>query len=407
MSGQSPRRSLRLIALLVAVIVTASVVVVVWFPRSPSSAHPLGLTFGEVSVNAARQMDNASGAPWTLTSALGVLSPGPVWLNPIGDELCRDVPGVSVWNASLMPTAPDQLVSGVVPFWSLIYMNSSRYLVDVVSTGTSIHLGGAIAPTSPCGILMDRVLGNFTASPVLDSPEAASRAWSLEGSTYMKLNPGAFEFYETGGGQLQFWGSTVGAWIVGYQLCGLPSYMGSVNTQTDELKFENTSGLYFSINSTGTCTQSDYRVSFDTPTNASGPGFVTLTSVSLSIGFANSSNTTDGWGLTTGSTRISMVNESVNEAYLASPLSCSMANLSLETCGQPAQWYAVLSSPTGYWLDAYGNLGGNFRWILPNVPFYTGDSLLIVHHDFASADAFGLSIVSASTAIHVSGSVTI
>lgn len=409
MTGQNRRRSLPLIAIvvLVVVIVVAGVAIVIWFPRPASAFPPLGLTFDEVSTSSGRLVQSVPGAPWTLTSALGIVSPQPVWFNPIGDELCRDVPGTSVWNASRMPTARDQLNTGVAPFWSLIYMNGSRYLVDAVSTGDSIQLAGPISPTTPCGALMTHVVGNFTASPFLDSPAAAARAWSIEGSSYLETNPDAFEFYETGAGQLQFWGSTSGAWIVGYQLCGLSKYMGSVSTQTDELKFQNTSGQYFSINSTGACTQSGYNVTFGSPTNTSAPGSVTLTSVPLSLGFADSSNATDGWGLITGDTRIHLVNASSGETNLAGSVSCSVGNLSLEPCGQPSPWYAVLTGPTGYWLDVYANVSGTLGWMLPNVPFYTGDSLVIVHLGFTGEPAFTVSIASVSTAVQVSGSTTI
>lgn len=380
---------------------------IVWFPRPSFSALPVGLTFGEVSTRADRLMQNVSGAPWTLSSALGVLSAGPTWFNPIGDEICRDVPGNSVWNASRMQTAPDQLSSGVSPFWSLLYTNSSHYLVNAVSMGTSLELAGPISPATPCGALMTKVVGNFTASPVLDSPAAAARAWSIEGSAYVRSNPNAFEFLETGGGQLGFWGSTAGAWIVGYQLCGLAGYMGSVTSQTDELKFQNTSGQYFSINSTGACTQSAYRVGFGNPTNTSGPGSTVLTSAPLSLGFANSSNATDGWGLTTGSTAVSVVNVSSGLAYSVSSLSCTLPNLSIASCGGPLHWYAVLTNPRGDWLDVYGNFTGALMWALPNVPFYTGDSLLIVHPGFSGGETFSVSIVAVSAAVQVTGSGTI
>ncbi len=356
---------------------------------------------------ARESVQTVAGTPWTLTSALGVLSSEPVWFNPIGDELCRDVPGASAWNASRMPLASGQFSSGVVPFWSLIYINESRFLMVAVSMNDTVHLAGPISPTTACGSFIGQVVGNFSANPSLDSPAASAYAWSIVGSSYVASNPNAFEFYETGGGQLQFWGSTVGGWIVGYQLCGLPGYAGMTSTLTDEVKFQNTTGMYSLIRSVGGCTQAGYNVTYGTTTNASGSGSTVVTTIPLSLGFANSTNTTDGWGLTSGSTQVSIVNWSTAQPFPPSALSCSVTNLTLAACGPVAGWYAVLATSTGFWLDAYGNISGTPGWLLPNVPFYSGDSLLIVHQGFPSSEAFKLAIVSVTSAVQVSGSTTI
>ncbi len=406
-STRKKRGRLLVASIMVLVIVTSGIVVAVRYPHPPASPPPVGLTFEEVAASAGDAVRNATGAPWNLASALGVLSSKPVWLDPLGDEYCRSWAGVSVWNASRIPLASGQFSSGVVPFWSLIYKNSSQYLVDAVSENRSVHLVGPVPPTSSCGEFMDLVLGNLSTVPSVDSPAASAYAWNLVGGSYVAAYPSAVEFYEIGGGQLPAVGSTNGGWIVGYQVCGLEGYAGLDPVPAVTLKFQNTTGAYYLDRSSGGCSQGGFEVRYGTPTNSSGPGFSTVMALPLSLGFTNSNNTTDGWGLTSWMTRISIVNASDGQSYPPGPLACSATNLSSASCGSVPSWYAVLTSPTGYWLDAYGNISGVPGWLLPNVPFYTGDSLLFVHSALFGSAAYTLSITSVTSAVQISGTATV
>jgi hypothetical protein len=364
------------------------------------------MTFSEAEHNSNLTVSTDPGGPWTLTSALGVLSSLPVWLLPIADEECRTVPGVSVWNASLLPLAPDQYESGFLPFWSLIYENDSHDLLAAVSLNTSTHIVGPISPTTPCGSIMSQFVTGSSADPQLDSPAAAEYAWQIDGSTYIPTHANAFEFMETGFGQLLDYGSTAGGWIVGYKLCGLPAYEGSTAQFTTSVKFQNETSGYFQTTETGVCFPGDFEVSYGTAANESGPGGSVLTDLPISLGFANSTNLTDGVGLTTGSTLVSLVNLSSGQQGVPGVLDCTPGNLSATSCGPPESWYGALVTPTGYWIDAFGNFDGTVRWALPNVPFYTGDSLAIIH-PFLGSDRARVSIVSNSSTVQVSGSAVI
>ncbi len=396
------------LSVLVTVIVVIALVAVLEFGGSPPAPGPVGLAFGAVRMMANLTIATTPGGPWVLTSALGILSDEPVWFNAIGDEICRGLPGVSAWNASRIPLAADQFNSGLVPFWSLIYENQSRYLVDAVALNEALHLVGPIAPTSACGALLAQVVGNFTTVSGLDSPAASSYAWSLAGSSFLKAHPSAYEFYEIGAGQLPNWGSVQGGWIIGYQLCGLPGYGGLAPEYASAAAFRNTTGSYLLTNLTGGCTESGYNVTYGTATNSSGPESSIVSSIPLSLGFDNSTNKTDGWGLTTGSTAVSIDNLTSGTSLLPASLSCGVANLSLASCGGVEQdWYAVLESPTGYWLDAYSDAGGVPGWMLPNVPFYSGDLFLYIHGSTSGDESVRISIVSTSDSFQVSGSTTI
>lgn len=401
------RTRLIAVSILVLVIVTSGIVVAVRYPHTSPSQPPVGLTFEEVATSARGAVRNATGAPWILASGLGVLSSQPVWLDPLGDEYCRSWAGVSVWNASQIPLASGQFSSGVVPFWSLIYKNASQFLLEAVSQDRSVHLVGPVSPTSTCGEFMDLVLGNLSAVPSVDSPAASAYAWNLVGESYVSAYPSAVEFYEIGGGQLPAVGSTNDGWIVGYQVCGLQGYAGLNLVPAVTVKFQNTTGTYYLDRSLSGCSQGGFEVRYGTPTNTSGPGFSTVLALPLSLGFTNSSNITDGWGLVSWMTRISIVNASNGWSYPPGPLACSATNLSSASCGSVPGWYAVLTTPTGYWLDAYGEMAGVAGWVLPNVPFYTGDSLLIVHQGSSLSGAFVVSVDSASSSVQILGSTTV
>lgn len=407
---RSSGRRVILASILALIVVAAGVVVWITVPRSPGSSPgppAEGLTFGEAYAAGTNATDGAVGAPWTLYSALGVVSPLPVWTDPLGEATCRALPGISIWNASQMPRVEGQYASGVAPFWSLIYENATRYVVDVVTVNTTLHLVGPLAPTSPCGSAMDVFLGNVTVGAPIDSPAAASFAWSVIGSTYLSNNSEAWAYYQTGSAQLPLSDSEPGGWVVAYAQCGLPGHTGSTYNTSELLKFLSPGGEYYKIRQVAVCSNGAFQLTYGTPTNSSGPRSSTVTRIPISLGFNGSTNTTDGSGLLTGATSIDLQNSTTGAAYAPTHLACSIRNLSVSSCGGPGGWYGVLTLPTGYWLDAFGDVNGTLGWLLPNVPFYTGDSIVIVSNGILGAQGVRLTVHSAEGDVSVSGATTI
>jgi hypothetical protein len=409
------RRDLSQMAKTMAVVGVGVLLVVatvaVWAVESrataPSSYAPRGLTFAGASLLGTGATSKLAGGLWTLYSALGVTAPLPVWLDPLGEAACRTVPGISVWNASRIPLAPDQYASGAAPFWSLIYENSTGYLVDFVSLNTTGNLIGPIAPGSSCGASMNVFLGNVTVGTSVNSTAAANFAWSLIGSSYVAEHPSAFVFYETGAGQLPLWGSVPDGWIVGYQLCGLPGHTGSNATNSSEVAFTSPTGEWITSNVTGGCSNGAYRLTYGPEVNSSGPGGSRVTVSGLALGFSNSSNLTDGWGLLSGATNVTLTNTTSGTQYQPGPLDCNLTDLSLAKCGAPVGWYAAISLPSGYWLDAFGSIDGHPSWLLPNVPFYTGDNLVIVSDATQKTEGVRLALTSAAGDVTITGSTLI
>jgi hypothetical protein len=409
MSGERRDDRVRLwVAIALSFLVVTSGVFAYESLRTPSpSRSPSGLDFSTVDQLTSQALNNSSGRPWILASALGVVSSQPSWLDPLGEQACLSYEGVSVWNASRIPLASGQFSTGVAPFWSLIYENASGSLVDAVSLDQSIHYVGPIPASSACGAEMATFLGGITASPVQTSEEASAQTWGIIGSSYVRAHPGAIEFYEIGAGQLFDWGSAPTRWIDGYEVCGLAGYAGTMPETSLAVKFL-TPTTWEVINQTGGCgTVEGYDVQFGapSPTEALGPSVVIT--LPMTVNFSGPGNTANAFGLISWFLGVSLSNVTTGQPLAPGKLVCSNNSFSLSTCHASGGWFAGLLSPTSYWLDVFGSVNGTDGWVLSDVPAYTADSLALVFGTNPGNSSLTLSVHSTTDETNVTGQATV
>jgi hypothetical protein len=343
----------------------------------PPSPGP-GLSFESVVSLANTSLSNSPAGPWVLISALGIASPGPVWpfsvFNPQGG--CQSIAGPTIWNGSGIPSTP-QLGSGVVPFWSLLYLNSSGFVASADSSNTSIHYSAPISPQSPCGESILPAVRN--ASPVQyysDSTRIASIAWDASGARFAEAHSGTVAYYQLGAGQLSnVWDAPF--WSVAYWSCGLPGY--SLTQGASVVGVPNLSRPPEVVNGSAGCSLNNFHVGQGETTNwthssdwrsESSTVFVNSSEGNLTI-----SNAT---GLVAWMLNSSLVAQSSSAQEPISPVTCSGTGIGPGNCVPlDPGWYAVLTGRNGGWLDIYSGPSGRGMWLFPTVGLVSNDTILL------------------------------
>lgn len=370
-------------------------------PAPPSPPSPPGLTFVQADRLADSSMANASGEPWTLVSALAIVSTAAVWPWPFMGYACEAYPRVSVWNSSGIPLWKGSLSSGVSPFWSLWYQNSTHYLVAAITTNASLHLVGPISPTSWCGRALAPTLANGANFTVpVDTPIASQLAWNYVGAVFAKSHPELAVYYEIGVQQLAY-NSEGPGWAVTYDVCEEPGYAGAT------LDFQhipvavmtsvtNTSPPFYYDAESFACSNPTYNFTFLSVTAPTPAPNGSLRSVAFTLPFDALLSWMTGANLTENSTGV---------VEPVASLACRTGQLSPETCDARRGWYLALANSNGYWLDVYGDWNGTVGWAIPNVPYDSYNSLVVYLPSSLTSTALTLSIDSVTPAVQVNGSV--
>lgn len=357
-----------------------------------------------------------SGGPWVLISAQGVYATKPATLQPLTGPAglnfsigsiasCQALRGPTVWNTSGIPVFEGPFNTGESPFWSMIYLNASLYLLQVQWDNGSVFEVPPLSPASPCGYFAEQILMVSELLPLsdssiawfpYDSSLAGQRAWQISGSSFAANHSGFAEVYGLGQDVFNIMPSDVG-WNVLYDSC--PISGGS--TWFRNYTYVDIRGppgtLYVIINGRYTCWPFNWSVSF-------GP--VIQSPVSGGVWVDAPVNLSTDWGLVTWMAALQL-NSSGNHPVDVAKVSCTPSNLSEVAC-RPAGsgWIAALTSVSGGWLDVYASNGTGAGWLIPNVSIYTGDSLEV--YVPSSVDPSGSQLILSQTQSNIGiGSVSV
>ena len=385
----------------IALVAAVSGVVAFHNTVSKPSPGPQGFTFFAAQAASNRSIVNASGGPWTLVSALAVVTTQPVWPWAFMGDACEAYPGVSIWNSSGIPIWTGSLSSGISPFWSLWYLNATDYLLAAVALNDTIHLVGPISPTSWCGKALAPTLvnGGSFAVPV-DTSVASQLAWNYVGAAFAKSHPELAVYYEIGAQQLAYNGEAPG-WAVTYDVCGEPGYAGAtLESQHIPVALmtsvTSSSPPTYSVAESFACSNPTYNFTFlsvGAPTPAPNG---TLRSVPFTLPFD---------ALVSWMTSANLTENTTDVAEPVASLFCSGGQLNLGACDARGGWYLALANSNGYWLDVYGDWNGVVGWVIPNVPYDSYNSLVVYVPSSLGSTPLTLSLSSVTAAVQVTGAV--
>jgi hypothetical protein len=399
----------------VSVVVVAVFVPTVWalavFPSQGGLAQPMGGSDYDGAVATANHIiSNASGGPWTLISGLGVAATLPVMPLTTADTpvACQDIPGISIWNASRLPLWGGSLSSGFAPFWSLLFLNASRYIAPVEVEGGKAFLQSPLSPTSPCNLGLQGSLAAAKGINVtIDSTTAAAAAWNAVGASLVSSDGNVVVYYSVGAIQLSnIFGTEGSSWSVTYTHCGLPGYavlqpfaVAIVNGASGGVIESGRGGFDCSLNNYALTLGAPHSTPYDN-------GILVNVPISVASNQTGGSSINNSVGLVSWMTGVSLSEGPTSE--VPGHVVCSSALFSLATCTILDQgWFAVMMSSSGTWLDVYSRAGGTPQWILPNVPIYTNDSLTIFVPASLETFPLDLSFESGSALVSILGSATI
>lgn len=196
-----------------------------------------GSSYAQAEAEANRSAGTVAGGPWNLVAALGyapAASQQTSTSSAVGSG-CKATPaGVGPIPTSVtIPGFSGSFSSGDATWWGMFYRASSgsEFLIVEVLEGTATPLAVA------SGACVSE-FANLTAVPsnVVDSPVAASAAWTEGGSAFRSVHSGLalnLEMALVGGGTYS--GSPLGpTWFVDYSPC-LPLGLGGPSGDQPEL----------------------------------------------------------------------------------------------------------------------------------------------------------------------------
>lgn len=175
---------------------------------SPGSAPPNpgnGVSFGTAFDAINSSLTDLAGGPWLLTSAAGIATELPLAAVPAVNatpsssfnetiRLCSSLPGLTVWNMTLMPLFTGSLASGAAPFWSLVFRNGSGATAFATYTLGAVRLYPPSSAVQSCAT----ATGLASSSPVephIDSPEAAMVAYGSAGQAFAVNHSPLAQYY--------------------------------------------------------------------------------------------------------------------------------------------------------------------------------------------------------------------
>lgn len=374
---------------------------------SPNQPAANGIDFSRAIDIANSLVSNSSGAPWSLISGLGVATPLP--LLPLTSEFppgaCQGLPGVSIWNASRLSVWNGSLSSGTAPFWSFLYLNSSRYVEPVEVVNTTASLQPPIAPSSECGLAIRASISNaLPINVTVDSPVASLAAWKSVGQSLENSVGAIVVYYIVGADQLANTFSSGGpSWSITYTHCGVQGY---ANLQPFAVAIVNGSSGIVTEHGNGSvdCSLGNYTLLFGAPTSTTATnGTMVTTPVSVISPLPNGTNILDAAGLVSWMTSLELsggsgVLEPVGQVAcgggMFGPTSCKVLNNG---------WYAAIATSSGTWLDLFSNESRGPAWMLPNVPIYSNDSVLVFLPSSIAGLPLQLSVVSTTSSVEIAG----
>jgi hypothetical protein len=401
----------------VATLATAAVTIVaatspLWWVTlerpSDQDSHPGSVTGLQALDLVESLLHDRSSVSWEIFSDLGIAAHSSFtpWVVGSGSSAnnssvamwaCGSLGIVSVWNVSALPNRTGDLYDGFAPFWQFMFVNESGPGEFVFAIGTYDHGSvEAVLPlpeTNPCIVALG--LGSLTslpplAQPNLDTNVAGPLAFSYLQAPVSRLGlyavlwtDGWVVVYNNGWGSYEYqYGAS---WGSDFYECGITGYSPTANSTVLVSAAEETQNgtptVGLGLTTQGNCTLSEYNVSTKIGQNsARGSGYyvnLTLTVEGFALGkFVNDLPGLAAWTLHPD---ISLSNGSTEP--VATDL-CTGWTASPASCPPPTKgWYAVLTSPTGGWIDSFGFVNGSAEWVAPNPPLFSNETLTVVSSD--------------------------
>ena len=341
---------------------------------------------------------------WILISALGIASPGPFapyLISPMvpfapnntwPSWTCSQLPMISVWNASGLPSRSGNVSNGLAPFWQFLFAgtasNGTEEFMFTSYANTRIFVVGPLTSENAC--VSSLGLGGVDPSswlvqPSIDTASAGPLVFDVAKPALSAIVPYAL-VWDAGlpAVALQGFGSTTyfagKDWLADFYTCGqvgsvAPMY-SPVAAQVYAYQDNGTPGSARLNKWSFSCSQPDFNMSLRLIGQHSRPSIQDL------LTFVNS--TQGGRGLLADAQGVVAW---MIQPYLKSGVGIQLSPGSDECptwvsnvseCAPPQTgWYATLSSPAGEWLDSYGMVGGTAQWVAVNVPFVSGETLTL------------------------------
>jgi hypothetical protein len=418
-----------------ALVVTVGVLsYVIAFAKQPGATYPAPPTNWVTYRAAWSDVSDAFSAfandGWSVSFAEGVAADGhwspPAYLwalyGPGGWTSCEaQLNGVSTltfWNATTYPasSSPNVFTSGAAPLWTFVFNGSSTPTFVTSWFLGRVILNAALMPGNPCLQLpiFNASKGSaINPSHELDSSVVASEVQAED--QYLAQNPippgGGFApmpvpptpgvaLYLPG---LELLPSTIGgagSWTVAYTQCGLIGTYGQIAPFVAYLLNATVTSQSHSFqwfSSRPPCFDSEYYVTFNKTATIGAPSNVSqYFTWTANVTFMTSA-VPARWSLDALSTslfglQLTSDNPPFNSFESAAEL-CGPGSQNLTSCPPPAQgWYAVLSSPSGKWLDSYPTTQNGSDWAVPDVSLESGDHVVFVgsNYSWGSTDSLGL-----------------
>lgn len=419
----SSSRRVTVVAVVIGVVLAGGVEALAHLsPRQTPGSRivPDGPTFQQALASVNGTVQQANGGPWLLFSVYGIEAQVPFSPNVLGyfatnntaNSCGRLFNGVTVWNGTI-PVFNGTFNSGTAPFWQFgFYSNTSvEFLVATNVLGVP-HVyppfNAKTIATTPgaCHPWYDFVWNSTLPSPSywisqletphVDSQIASGIAVSATDQKFFSEYTPMVEMITLGPGMFQILGDvTMGYYGVYFERCGLPGVGGvqpfvqwAVSPNGTSLTnggltdlTENCGYLYQCP--PGYCSPSyEFMYSF-VFSKASQSSLSTTTQVAVPYQIAavhdngTGINDYDAVGLANWMTSWNLTSLSGEHLPLAASGCDVWAPISACTATSSG-WYLVLTSPTGRWLDSYGQTSAGPSWSVPVTGLVSNQHLVLV-----------------------------
>ncbi len=336
-----------------------------------------------------------SGEPWTLYAVWGIASPLAFSPNAFGwssynltvNSCQAQFNGLTLWNGTI-PLFNGSFNSGTAPFWQFAFFSNASQSILIATDVLGIaHVYPPMSMSSTCAEATSlsgepwEWAGSFSPFPA-NSPVMAQSAWNARGDLWMTMNEPAYEVFVMG---FSYWGSAnPEGLIVKFARCGevgatsvqpvLDVILNSDGSWSNYLDGLQGCGDVITLNP---LVYGSYYLDFAT-TNVSSESGTLRINQSMQVTYGKGVGNSDASGLVSWMTTLNL-SDSAGQLLESGTPGCatwvsSVANCSADSSG----WYAVLTSPTGAWLDSYPSSDGASTWEIPNVSFASNQCLDVV-----------------------------
>jgi len=392
-----------------------------------------GPNFYQVLAKLNGSVENESGGPWSLFSAVGIASQGEFSPNVKGYynlnlsvNSCQfEMNGSTLWNGT-MPVFAGTFNSGTAPFWQLAYFSNTTKEVLVATSSSGISRVFAPIPISRnCTLSWTdfRLNPNLWASQIeansslpVNSPAAAQTVWSKVDTNWIGRNAPLVEVLTLGPAMFEATQDIYrGNWGVDFIGCGIAGVTGQrplISAGTDR-NGQWAGELNGTTNCAATTTQPElvqplaYNLLFSNSTITNGTTTAQATArFQVAFSYPNGTLTGDfdGWGLADWMTSLNLTGGAHQLLSLGASGCPNWVPSDSDCAANSSGWYAVLLSAGGEWLASYGATQHGAGWTVAVTAIVSHQQLVIVLPSSWSTSGDSLEIGSTTAYSVIQGS---